>query len=341
MIAYFPLGEKALINNGHALLVALKNGLAPLAEPLDCEDMRGPRSQFGEEVVLPRPVCAFGDAADPCVRLDALIPRSRAVVLFDSRLEPNPSPELSVPAHTYLIGRCTSAFDVAWDLHGLALLPVWGAVSASTQSGGRGQMRKPWHSPRGNLHVCFPLPEDLLRLAGLASAAVGYLCVLAFRAAGYTLSLKWPNDLLDVSGRKVGGILLEEKNGVLMAGLGVNLQEAPDAETLRRHSAPPAGVLFAGEGGEEYAPPAPFGLWRALVYALIEAYENHVRGKSPAAIARAAEAHLAWKDRLVHLEDGGRGLSGFCRGVSPAGGLLLQVDGLEQEHFSGSLFAGD
>ncbi len=326
------------MNSDPALLVALKNGLAPVAEPIVCDDFRGPRSLFGEETRLPRPVCTWGAKVDACERLSARISNSRAVVLYDSRLDPNPAPEFSVPADTFLAGRCTSAFDVAWALMEVGLLPEWGAVLASAQTGGRGQMRKPWHSPRGNLHVVFRLPAPVAGLGGPASVVVGHMLIHAFRAAGFKLGLKWPNDFLDTSDRKVGGLLLEERGGALLAGMGVNLQEAPKAEALRREGAPPAGVLFAEAGGEEHAPPAPFALWRALVSGLAEAYEKDVRGLSaPEAVARTAE-HLAWKNRHVRVEDSDGTLEGICMGLSPAGGLLLRVDGAEREVLSGSLF---
>ena len=321
-----------------ALLVALKNGLGSVAEPIGCEDFRGPRSLFGEETRLPRPVCTWGAPVDACERLRERICRSRAVVLFDSSLDPNPSPELSVPADTFLAGKCISAFDVAWELLAVDLLPEWGAVLASTQYSGRGQMRKVWHSPRGNLHVVFRLPNAVTALGSAASVVVGYLLAQAFRQGKYDVTLKWPNDLLDASGRKVGGILLEERGGVLLAGLGVNLQEAPKADILRKEGAPPAGVLFAEDGGEEYSPPAPFALWRTLVYGALEAYEKDVQGKSALeAVARAADL-LAWKDRLVRVEDGGQCLEGVCLGLTPAGGLLLRVNGAQREILSGSLF---
>ena len=329
------------MNSKPALLVVLKNGLAPVAEPIVCDDFRGPRSLLGEGTVLPKPVCTWGAKIDACMLLASRISQSRSVVLYDSSLDPNPSPELSIPADTYLAGRCTSAFDVAWELMRVDLLPEWGAVLASSQTGGRGRMRKPWVSPRGNLHVVFRLPRLMADLGSPASVLVGHLLVRAFGKAGFHLLLKWPNDLLDSSGRKVGGLLLEERDGILLAGLGVNLQEAPKAEGLRKEGAPPAGVLFADAGGEEDSPPAPFALWRALVSGVIEAYDEDVRGVDPSESVARAALHLAWKNRRVRVEDAGGVVEGICMGLTPAGGLLLDVNGVDREILSGSLFPSD
>ncbi len=51
-------------------------------------------------------------------------------------------------------------------------------------------------------------------------------------ARGAAVRIKWPNDLL-VDGRKVGGILVEERGGVVVAGLGLNLGGAPRDHALR------------------------------------------------------------------------------------------------------------
>jgi BirA family biotin operon repressor/biotin-[acetyl-CoA-carboxylase] ligase len=41
-------------------------------------------------------------------------------------------------------------------------------------------------------------------------------------AAGVDTTIKWPNDLL-LSGRKLGGILVEARDGAVVVGLGINV----------------------------------------------------------------------------------------------------------------------
>jgi BirA family biotin operon repressor/biotin-[acetyl-CoA-carboxylase] ligase len=71
---------------------------------------------------------------------------------------------------------------------------------------------------------------------------------LAMRAAlgslGADVRLKWPNDLMDPDGAKVGGLLSEMSDGVLVIGVGVNLF-FPDA---------PAGItgLYDADPGAEF-----------------------------------------------------------------------------------------
>ncbi|MDL2291418.1 hypothetical protein LJC09_04880, partial [Desulfovibrio sp. OttesenSCG-928-F20] len=252
-----------------AMLVALTDGSAPHTDPLDCDDMRGPRSFFGESAIMPRPiadlpgccedltdaalVAAYGGACSLWHCHDGLSDAERARRIRSARLqcslplhetdEPR-ARKLDVPARTYLAGRSSSSFAVAWKLYQDGLLPEWGAVLCSCQTEGRGRLRRHWHSPRGNLHVTFRLPADPLFQGDAASLLIGMLLLRAFRALGFPLSLKWPNDLLLEERLKVGGILLEERGGVVLAGLGVNLVEAPEALRLREGSALLAGLLL-------------------------------------------------------------------------------------------------
>jgi biotin-(acetyl-CoA carboxylase) ligase len=199
--------------------------------------------------------------------------------------------ELAVAAPTYIAGQSTSSFALAWRLHADGLFPEWASVLCSCQTEGRGQLRRHWHSPRGNLHVTFRLPGHPVFQGEAASVATGYLMVAAFRLLGFPVALKWPNDVLLHGERKVGGILLEEKDGVIMAGLGVNIAEVPAERELRRDRAVGAAVLLphharAGVVGEddegEELPLAPFSLWRRLVtWAILEYSQRVVHGGVP------------------------------------------------------------
>jgi BirA family biotin operon repressor/biotin-[acetyl-CoA-carboxylase] ligase len=108
----------------------------------------------------------------------------------------------------------TSTQDVARDL------PIGSIVIADHQSTGRGRLDHRWEAPRGTaLLVSFVLaPHPLLSLAAGVAAA---------EAAGKGVHLKWPNDLM-LSGRKVGGILVESSPAKAICGIGINLSWAPD-----------------------------------------------------------------------------------------------------------------
>jgi BirA family biotin operon repressor/biotin-[acetyl-CoA-carboxylase] ligase len=286
------------------VLVTLSRGLFPHAEPLVCDDLR---AIFGASSEQP-------EAPDMLGILD-------------------------VPVSTFIAGKCTSSFALAWDLFEDGALMEWGGVLCACQSDGRGQLRRHWHSPRGNLYVSFLLPRDLLLMRDAAALVTGYILLTALRTLGYSLSLKWPNDLLLHESDKIGGLLLEERDGILMAGLGINLAEAPPAAELRGQSATRAAVLaeFTGENRE---PIAPFALWRRLVSELILTYTRHVQGRSLPELLDKIDGVLAWKNRAVICSEGDEyALRGKLLGLGPGGGLLLQLPNREKrEVFSGSLF---
>lgn len=342
-----------------AALVALNAGVPGHAECLVCDDIRGPFSLFGEAGAIPRPFeswnvrpgeCKTPEARQQAYDLGRVLWKAgaaaSAVAMAETIDNGTESSIFSVPAPTCLVGRCDSTFSVAWALVEDGLLPEWGAVLASCQNEGRGQMRREWHSPRGNLYVTFRLPFDPLLKGDAASLVTGYLMLLAFKSLGFPLALKWPNDLILGRDKKVGGILLEEREGILLAGMGVNLAEAPDT-AARLGAATKPGVLLAGHcsgdnadafgGQEEHI--APFTLWRRLQVQAILLHEKALKGRDTAAVFAALNGVLAWKDHDVLLsEREGTPVRGRCLGVGPEGGILLSLPhGENQEFFSGSL----
>jgi BirA family biotin operon repressor/biotin-[acetyl-CoA-carboxylase] ligase len=112
-----------------------------------------------------------------------------------------------------------------------------GLVVARQQSAGRGRLNRSWESYQGNLLTTIILPynQELSRLNGF-SLVVGCAVALFLREWGVAVRLKWPNDILDQQGRKLGGILIETlpvsglQTGIsqfILTGIGVNLCVAP------------------------------------------------------------------------------------------------------------------
>ncbi len=108
-------------------------------------------------------------------------------------------------------------------LEALERLPV--VVIAASQSKGRGRTGVEWFNAPRALAVSVAMSRDendsrpLSLMAGIA----------ARRALDHEVQLKWPNDLLWRED-KVGGILVEQVDGSLVIGLGLNLwwPDAPE-----------------------------------------------------------------------------------------------------------------
>lgn len=322
-----------------AHLVALNCGLSPYADPMVCDDMKGPHSLFGEIRRLPRCLSGWFDACGAGVVCSAeRAEYLHSITMWEEGAAVSAAAEFSVAATTYAVGNCTSTFDVAWRLMERAFLPEWGGVIAATQKSGRGQVRRHWHSPRGNLYVSFRLPGHPLLQGDAAAIVVSYLLVESFSRMGFTLQLKWPNDLLSMDGKKVAGLLLEERNGVLMAGLGVNLAEVPSPGEMRADRATEAAVLFPDDSSAQEEPLAPFPLWRRLQETCMELFEQWRHLPLPDVLG-CASRHMAWRGQNVLLSDGDTlPAAGVCLGLGARGGVLLALPGGGvQEFLSGSL----
>jgi BirA family biotin operon repressor/biotin-[acetyl-CoA-carboxylase] ligase len=245
------------------------------------------------------------------------------------------------PSPVYLCGELPSVLDAAHEFTALRCLPVWGSVLARCQSRGRGQFRRRWSSPPGNIHAALRLPLAPPFNSGAASPAAGALLAEAFAAQGVELALKWPNDLLlpipaEEGGGwgKAGGILLEERGGALVAGIGVNVSSAPRPELLREGGLPALHLAREGKtAGEEEL----LRIWCRLVESLVFCY--HEWGKlGENAWHAAAERRLVWRGRRVLLDDGAES-SGILLGLTPDGAVRLLCGGVERRFANGTLKA--
>lgn len=111
----------------------------------------------------------------------------------------------------------------------------WTVILAKEQSEGYGRKRNFWYSPRGGLYFSVILPkakiEDLQILTFFAAFCVAKVI---FEKLGIKIFIKFPNDLY-LSGKKIGGVLIENKiseNGdvlfsVLGIGLNTNIESFP------------------------------------------------------------------------------------------------------------------
>ncbi len=196
-----------------------------------------------------------------------------------------------------VVGRCASSLDVARALAGAGLLAPFASVIALEQTSGRGQMRRNWVSPPGNLYAAMAWPRDTGDLAAAAPVVIGACLADALTARGFATQVKWPNDLF-VDGEKVGGILVEERGGAVLAGVGLNLASAPDPAALRRDHA--AGASWLGRFGRV---PGAATLWAELVKSGQTCYRQCVVVSGSREFSRFLEGRLAWLGREVLVRE--------------------------------------
>jgi BirA family transcriptional regulator, biotin operon repressor / biotin---[acetyl-CoA-carboxylase] ligase len=194
-------------------------------------------------------------------------------------------------------------------------LPEGAVATAEHQTGGRGRLGRAWDDVAGTALLCSVLlkPPTVRRAAELT--LVGGLAVAETveHALGRTAELKWPNDVL-VAGEKVAGGLAEVRDGAVVLGLGVNVNQTraqlpPDARI-------PAASLRTVDGQEREVEALLTGLLRALD----EVYATWRVGG-----LRALHAHISERDFLRGRRIAVDGIEGIAHGIRPDGRLEMST----------------
>lgn len=94
-------------------------------------------------------------------------------------------------------------------------------VSCEHQTKGRGRGENLWEDSPGTL--CFSMTIAPHAVASFSALELSVLICQFFHTKKRFLKLKWPNDLMDSSGKKCGGILIQNHQGHYLAGIGINL----------------------------------------------------------------------------------------------------------------------
>lgn len=198
---------------------------------------------------------------------------------------------------------------------------------ADEQSAGRGRRGYGWFSPPGcGIWASVLLRPRLsaARTPQLTLCAAAAIAPVLETAAGVSVEIKWPNDLI-VGGRKVAGILAESRvvsgdRPVIVIGMGINVNHTrgqfPDelsasATSLRIESGRPVGRQ---------------DLFLAILASLESAYGRYL-ASGPASLLAEIDTRLAWRGLTVEA-DSPSGSAGRVSHVDEEGGLVLdRLDG--------------
>src|SRR4051812_43532901 len=212
--------------------------------------------------------------------------------------------------------------------------PEGAVLVAEHQETGRGRLDRSWVSPpRAGLTVSLLVRPDvpaarrgwLPLLTGVALAeSVGEL-------TGVRASLKWPNDLLALDGRKLAGILAEVGGGAVVVGTGLNVNtdaaELPDTGTSLS--------VVTGSGVDRT--PVLLGYLRALE----RRYRRWTEALGDPVSSGLAADYLTWSSTVgttvsVTMPDGSL-LEGVARAVDWDGRLVITNADGEFELASGDV----
>jgi BirA family biotin operon repressor/biotin-[acetyl-CoA-carboxylase] ligase len=225
---------------------------------------------------------------------------------------------------------------VAWFLLEQGFLPEGGSVVAPLQRSGRGQYRRSWASPAGNLYVACRLPLPGSRTSAPLSVIAGVLLVQALQEQGLPVLWKWPNDLV-ANGGKVGGILVEERGGSALAGIGLNLNQAPGSGEMDEPDTLRPAVLFSPAGTGK-----PLSLWLDLLRAVWPRLDPTRSGNGDPLPRAEAERCMGFLGRRIRVRrQGGETLAARLIGLSADFGLRIEVGGREEVLANGSILPLD
>ncbi len=200
-----------------------------------------------------------------------------------------------------------------------AHLPAWTAITARTQTAGRGRHDRRWVSDSGGLWLSAVVPaEGSFERWSLLPLAAGLALCEAFTAFGLAgHRLRWPNDIM-IGPAKLAGILVERfRPTTAVVGLGINLDNRPETAdpALAGHVARLTELLPA-------TPP------RAAVRDTVLTALRRAHGLLATDRADALVAGLSpyWRRLPVHvtLRPSGELVNGRFAGVDPTGRLLLE-----------------
>jgi BirA family transcriptional regulator, biotin operon repressor / biotin---[acetyl-CoA-carboxylase] ligase len=200
-------------------------------------------------------------------------------------------------------------------------------VVADTQSSGRGRFGRKWHSTKDDLVFSVILVEFD------SEVPYGMLAALAvFKAFGkYTdrVRLKWINDILWEGGRKIAGVLVEERAGKTVIGIGINL----NTETFPPEVGGRATSLYLETGGKTPGEEFLFAVLEELFVCLDACAEGML-----ADLLGEWEAASAMVGRRVAVSNGLTERTGTVIGLDrETGALILDSPDGEVELYEGSL----
>jgi BirA family biotin operon repressor/biotin-[acetyl-CoA-carboxylase] ligase len=193
-----------------------------------------------------------------------------------------------------------------------------GAVAAcDEQTSGRGRLGRSWHSPPGTAILCSILLRppaerqmpELSLVGGMATADA------VEEALGLAAQIKWPNDVM-VNRRKVAGVLAEARNGVVVLGVGINVNQR--REQLPADSRSPAASLRTIDGVERDRAP--------ILATLLERLETHYDAWCDGGLD-AVYDFLGARDFLRGRRVSVDGSNGYAVGIDRQGRLEIDTDG--------------
>jgi BirA family biotin operon repressor/biotin-[acetyl-CoA-carboxylase] ligase len=209
--------------------------------------------------------------------------------------------------------------------------PEGAVVATDEQTAGRGRLGRVWSAPPGTAILCSVLlrPPPGRRLPELSLVAGVAVADAVEEANGLAAQIKWPNDVL-VNRKKVAGILAEGREGAVVVGIGLNVNQTRDE--LPPRVSPSAASLRTVDGVERDRAP----LLARLLARLEHQYDLWREGGLD-----ALYIDLGSRDFLRGRRVAVNGTTGTAVQIDRQGRLEIDVDGEHRTVESGEVTYGE
>lgn len=211
-------------------------------------------------------------------------------------------------------------------------LPAGAAAVCDEQTSGRGRLGRSWAAPPGRAILCSVLLEPPPERNAAELSLVGGLAVAQTVEAvtDCPARIKWPNDVL-LAGRKVAGVLAETAGGMVVLGVGLNVNQTEDE--LPHDARVAATSLLAFDGVRRARAP----ILAELLHRLELAYEGWRSGGLP-----LLHGELTARDALRGQSVVVDGEPAVAVGITSSGRLEVETNGTRRLVESGDVaVAGD
>ena len=198
-------------------------------------------------------------------------------------------------------------------------------ISCDTQTAGIGQKQNTWDSYEYSVCISGIIkPNQVLTLTPLE---VGVIVSSYFkREFDIELKLKWPNDILNLKGEKVGGVIINKSGeGPLIVGVGLNLMLS-NQDIVQSYDYK-VGYIFEEEKNPLIKKDIALDLYKAITNLRLNPNQTKQSWNSLC-------IHL---DKDVSVKDNFKSYIGLFVGIGENGQALIKDEDQTHELYSGTL----
>jgi BirA family transcriptional regulator, biotin operon repressor / biotin---[acetyl-CoA-carboxylase] ligase len=205
--------------------------------------------------------------------------------------------------------------------------PEGAAAACDEQTEGRGRLGRTWVAPAGAAILVSVLlrPPAERRAPELSLVAGVAVARTAEHALGLSAQIKWPNDVM-VNRAKVAGVLAEARDGAVVLGVGLNVNQGRDE--LPADAVTPPGSLRTVDGVRRDRAP----LLAELLAELEAQYDLWTSGGLDAVYDELGPRDFL-RNRRVTVD----GATGRAIGIDRSGRLVFDVGGEQRSVESGDV----